>query len=608
MENNILKEVKERLDIYENNKKVILEIEMGVRVTKKNLNREQQEFEEEFSDDKPNNPTYMERKNAKKQVVDARLKQFDKENNFLEAKKSEMEKEFQLGKQSILKNVQDNRELLMKQYELMKDPQRVTEMRQNIEDLNTQKGQILNEIEAIKKEILHKQVTIKYFNSEYLEGQVESLNKKVADINNKINTQIEANNELNIENLGKINFEEEFNKLDDIEEILKKPYISEYTAKGLKEVYSKYEKNKENEKDADDEEKIEEKDKKDKQEDKTDEIIEENDKQQENKVVNPVKTNKDEQETGERKLHDLKFNNTDNGYYNKQRAIIDNIESISMKISESGLPIYTIEKKDGKESEKVYITNIKEYKKVLNDIAKKAGITKKESKKLDPFLIDIISKNGIDDTTSIQKILNKDISIKYDMKNLKKLPFTSKNNFRKIARGAQNNGVEVENFKDVWYRELAKKIKNVPRMLKGKEEPKQLNEANNDTKNLKNKTALRDRANKLKTKAICGYMTFDNKIGEKFTDVSGKLSNIISERKDKRMIKSAEKAQARADKKYDKVYKRIASQNEDNIKYDKLGNRTTKTAEEEKRDEKVKKESAEILKNVHAQQAKGFSK
>lgn len=588
MENNILREVKERLDIYENNKKVISEIESGVHVTKKFLDKEQQEFEQEFADDKPNNPAYMERKMQKKQEVDARLKQFDKENNFLETKKIEMEKEFQLGKQSILKKVQDNRELLMKQHELMKDPQKVTEMKQNIENLNTQKEQILNEIEAIKKEILHKQVTIKYFNSEYLEGQVESLNKKVADIDNKINTQIRENNELDIENLSKINFEEEFDKLDDIEIILKKSYISERTANDLLEVYNKYEKNKENEKDAKAEEKIELKGKKDKEDDKTaetaenknqeyktyyktEELIEKNDKQQENKVANSVKTNKDEQETREDEVHDLKFNNTDNGYYNKPKARIDNIESISMRISENGVPIYTIETKDGKEPEEIYITNIKEYNEILNDIAVKADITKKESKKLDPFLIDIISKNGIDDTTSIQKILNKDINIKYDMENLKKLPFMSRNNFRKIARGAQNNEIEVENFKDIWYMKFFKKRNNVPQMLKGKEEPKKLNEAKNDTKSLKNK---------------------------------------MSDIKDNRMIKDAEKAQARANKKYDKVYARIVKQNEDNtkIEYDKLGNRITKTAEEEARDKLIKEKSDEFLKNMHAQQSKEVSK
>ena len=69
------------------------------------------------------------------------------------------------------------------------------------------------------------------------------------------------------------------------------------------------------------------------------------------------------------------------------------------------------------------------------------------------------------------------------MENLKKVKgLRNKMHLREIARGAEKQGFEVENFKDTLRRRIISKIKNRSYELETKEEPKRIADGNKEEK------------------------------------------------------------------------------------------------------------------------------
>lgn len=129
------------------------------------------------------------------------------------------------------------------------------------------------------------------------------------------------------------------------------------------------------------------------------------------------------------------------------------IKSITMSITEKGIVKYTIE------YEKDEPTNIsiggkkypyykrKEYNKLVDRM--KERMDENSSSFVDPYLMDNLDeKNRSKMLTAIKNgELNLQFDIKYDMENYKKIPFRYRRQFKKIAKGAKESGLEVNNFK-----------------------------------------------------------------------------------------------------------------------------------------------------------------
>ena len=324
-----------------------------------------------------------------------------------------------------------------------------------------------------------------------------------------------------------------------------------------------------------------------------------------NQVV-PGQENKDNQTTpnlNEGKPFDttpfnLKFSNNGLGPVDNKGKL----EKVTMKIGEFGIPHYYLKYENGFQDIQAITdsensrANISDFKELRKQIKEEYGLDRKTAKKIDPYLFAVLDEedaNALIDKIKDDKDL--DFNINYDMEYLKTMPRQDRKNFRKIARQADKiDGMEVENFKDRLYRRIANKLKlNSTKLLSGKEKVKQLGTSAKDkTKELGN-TA------KFKIKGVKNYYKY------RVISKTGKLREKISNARDDRMINKYEKTQKKADKvkaKLNRLDDKIATRVSEQIKYDKLGNRITKTPEERAIDDKNKAKSDEILRNMHAQQ------
>ena len=197
------------------------------------------------------------------------------------------------------------------------------------------------------------------------------------------------------------------------------------------------------------------------------------------------------------------------------------------------------------------------------------------------------------------------ICVKYDMENLKKVKgLRNKMHLREIARGAEKQGFEVENFKDTLLRRIISKIKNRSYELETKEEPKRIADGNKEEKII-----LRPKTSKEKNKDL----SMDNKIRPNM-HLHGKLKDKISDYRNNWLLKRSETFKKRSEK-YDDMHKKTQDKifdiiNKENkeqgqnqsMKFDKFGNRVTKTPEEIKAEKRAKDISEKALKSIHEQQ------
>ena len=569
MDKKILDKIKETLDSSYEIQKDIKENEEKINKQEENYNVEKESFDKEFQKENPNNPVYMDRRNSQMTELEKLNKELQDGKKLVEVKKVELKEKFNKNKEEILKQVEDRREKMKKNYEDYKTGL-----------INEKKEDISRKIEILKKDMENKSAVA----LDIMKPMLQQREEKLKQINDEI---------ANVENPE---FEKEFEELSNVEKVLKQPYTTNFLIEGLAEFFKPYEAKMQEEKEA------EEKEKEVKQE-----KLKQND--EEEKIYGKYS-----------RMNDLKFERR----HNEEANELDKITNVDVKINKEGILEYLIYE-EGKKEPTIFSYNsnkfsLSDYKPILKNIRshidERQGfeiLNKQDRKNIDPFLVDVIGEKigSNKNSDSLDKLIvgglynNDYIDVKYDMENLKKVKgLRNKMHLREIARGAEKQGFEVENFKDTLLRRIISKIKNRSYELETKEEPKRIADGNKEEKII-----LRPKTSKEKNKDL----SMDNKIRPNM-HLHGKLKDKISDYRNNWLLKRSETFKKRSEK-YDDMHKKTQDKifdiiNKENkeqeqnqsMKFDKFGNRVTKTPEEIKAEKRAKDISEKALKSIHEQQ------
>lgn len=609
MDKKILDKIKETLDSSYEIQKDIKENEEKINKQEEDYNVEKESFDKEFQKENPNNPVYMDRRNSQMTELEKLNKELQDGKKLVEVKKVELKEKFNKNKEEILKQVEDRREKMKKNYEDYKTGL-----------INEKKEDISRKIEILKKDMENKSAVA----LDIMKPMLQQREEKLKQINDEI---------ANVENPE---FEKEFEELSNVEKVLKQPYTTNFLIEGLAEFFKPYEAKMQEEKDAEEkekevkQEKLKQNEIKAKQPEETKQnevkVNEAEEKTSENRNEN-VKSNPIKQDDEEEKIYgkysrmnDLKFERR----HNEEANELDKITNVDVKINKEGILEYLIYE-EGKKEPTIFSYNsnkfsLSDYKPILKNIRshidERQGfeiLNKQDRKNIDPFLVDVIGEKigSNKNSDSLDKLIvgglynNDYIDVKYDMENLKKVKgLRNKMHLREIARGAEKQGFEVENFKDTLLRRIISKIKNRSYELETKEEPKRIADGNKEEKII-----LRPKTSKEKNKDL----SMDNKIRPNM-HLHGKLKDKISDYRNNWLLKRSETFKKRSEK-YDDMHKKTQDKifdiiNKENkeqeqnqsMKFDKFGNRVTKTPEEIKTEKRAKDISEKALKSIHEQQ------
>lgn len=608
MDKKILDKIKETLDSSYEIQKDIKENEEKIN-KQEDYNVEKESFDKEFQKENPNNPVYMDRRNSQMTELEKLNKELQDGKKLVEVKKVELKEKFNKNKEEILKQVEDRREKMKKNYEDYKTGL-----------INEKKEDISRKIEILKKDMENKSAVA----LDIMKPMLQQREEKLKQINDEI---------ANVENPE---FEKEFEELSNVEKVLKQPYTTNFLIEGLAEFFKPYEAKMQEEKEAEEkekevkQEKLKQNEIKAKQPEETKQnevkVNEAEEKTSENRNEN-VKSNPIKQDDEEEKIYgkysrmnDLKFERR----HNEEANELDKITNVDVKINKEGILEYLIYE-EGKKEPTIFSYNsnkfsLSDYKPILKNIRshidERQGfeiLNKQDRKNIDPFLVDVIGEKigSNKNSDSLDKLIvgglynNDYIDVKYDMENLKKVKgLRNKMHLREIARGAEKQGFEVENFKDTLLRRIISKIKNRSYELETKEEPKRIADGNKEEKII-----LRPKTSKEKNKDL----SMDNKIRPNM-HLHGKLKDKISDYRNNWLLKRSETFKKRSEK-YDDMHKKTQDKifdiiNKENkeqgqnqsMKFDKFGNRVTKTPEEIKAEKRAKDISEKALKSIHEQQ------
>jgi len=609
MDKKILDKIKETLDSSYEIQKDIKENEEKINKQEEDYNVEKESFDKEFQKENPNNPVYMDRRNSQMTELEKLNKELQDGKKLVEVKKVELKEKFNKNKEEILKQVEDRREKMKKNYEDYKTGL-----------INEKKEDISRKIEILKKDMENKSAVA----LDIMKPMLQQREEKLKQINDEI---------ANVENPE---FEKEFEELSNVEKVLKQPYTTNFLIEGLAEFFKPYEAKMQEEKEAEEkekevkQEKLKQNEIKAKQPEETKQnevkVNEAEEKTSENRNEN-VKSNPIKQDDEEEKIYgkysrmnDLKFERR----HNEEANELDKITNVDVKINKEGILEYLIYE-EGKKEPTIFSYNsnkfsLSDYKPILKNIRshidERQGfeiLNEQDRKNIDPFLVDVIGEKigSNKNSDSLDKLIvgglynNDYIDVKYDMENLKKVKgLRNKMHLREIARGAEKQGFEVENFKDTLLRRIISKIKNRSYELETKEEPKRIADGNKEEKII-----LRPKTSKEKNKDL----SMDNKIRPNM-HLHGKLKDKISDYRNNWLLKRSETFKKRSEK-YDDMHKKTQDKifdiiNKENkeqgqnqsMKFDKFGNRVTKTPEEIKAEKRAKDISEKALKSIHEQQ------
>ena len=609
MDKKILDKIKETLDSSYEIQKDIKENEEKINKQEEDYNVEKESFDKEFQKENPNNPVYMDRRNSQMTELEKLNKELQDGKKLVEVKKVELKEKFNKNKEEILKQVEDRREKMKKNYEDYKTGL-----------INEKKEDISRKIEILKKDMENKSAVA----LDIMKPMLQQREEKLKQINDEI---------ANVENPE---FEKEFEELSNVEKVLKQPYTTNFLIEGLAEFFKPYEAKMQEEKEAEEkekevkQEKLKQNEIKAKQPEETKQnevkVNEAEEKTSENRNEN-VKSNPIKQDDEEEKIYgkysrmnDLKFERR----HNEEANELDKITNVDVKINKEGILEYLIYE-EGKKEPTIFSYNsnkfsLSDYKPILKNIRshidERQGfeiLNVQDRKNIDPFLVDVIGEKigSNKNSDSLDKLIvgglynNDYIDVKYDMENLKKVKgLRNKMHLREIARGAEKQGFEVENFKDTLLRRIISKIKNRSYELETKEEPKRIADGNKEEKII-----LRPKTSKEKNKDL----SMDNKIRPNM-HLHGKLKDKISDYRNNWLLKRSETFKKRSEK-YDDMHKKTQDKifdiiNKENkeqgqnqsMKFDKFGNRVTKTPEEIKAEKRAKDISEKALKSIHEQQ------
>ena len=609
MDKKILDKIKETLDSSYEIQKDIKENEEKINKQEEDYNVEKESFDKEFQKENPNNPVYMDRRNSQMTELEKLNKELQDGKKLVEVKKVELKEKFNKNKEEILKQVEDRREKMKKNYEDYKTGL-----------INEKKEDISRKIEILKKDMENKSAVA----LDIMKPMLQQREEKLKQINDEI---------ANVENPE---FEKEFEELSNVEKVLKQPYTTNFLIEGLAEFFKPYEAKMQEEKEAEEkekevkQEKLKQNEIKAKQPEETKQnevkVNEAEEKTSENRNEN-VKSNPIKQDDEEEKIYgkysrmnDLKFERR----HNEEANELDKITNVDVKINKEGILEYLIYE-EGKKEPTIFSYNsnkfsLSDYKPILKNIRshidERQGfeiLNKQDRKNIDPFLVDVIGEKigSNKNSDSLDKLIvgglynNDYIDVKYDMENLKRVKgLRNKMHLREIARGAEKQGFEVENFKDTLLRRIISKIKNRSYELETKEEPKRIADGNKEEKII-----LRPKTSKEKNNDL----SMDNKIRPNM-HLHGKLKDKISDYRNNWLLKRSETFKKRSEK-YDDMHKKTQDKifdiiNKENkeqeqnqsIKFDKFGNRVTKTPEEIKAEKRAKDISEKALKSIHEQQ------
>lgn len=609
MDKKILDKIKETLDSSYEIQKDIKENEEKINKQEEDYNVEKESFDKEFQKENPNNPVYMDRRNSQMTELEKLNKELQDGKKLVEVKKVELKEKFNKNKEEILKQVEDRREKMKKNYEDYKTGL-----------INEKKEDISRKIEILKKDMENKSAVA----LDIMKPMLQQREEKLKQINDEI---------ANVENPE---FEKEFEELSNVEKVLKQPYTTNFLIEGLAEFFKPYEAKMQEEKEAEEkekevkQEKLKQNEIKAKQPEETKQnevkVNEAEEKTSENRNEN-VKSNPIKQDDEEEKIYgkysrmnDLKFERR----HNEEANELDKITNVDVKINKEGILEYLIYE-EGKKEPTIFSYNsnkfsLSDYKPIVKNIRshidERQGfeiLNEQDRKNIDPFLVDVIGEKigSNKNSDSLDKLIvgglynNDYIDVKYDMENLKKVKgLRNKMHLREIARGAEKQGFEVENFKDTLLRRIISKIKNRSYELETKEEPKRIADGNKEEKII-----LRPKTSKEKNKDL----SMDNKIRPNM-HLHGKLKDKISDYRNNWLLKRSETFKKRSEK-YDDMHKKTQDKifdiiNKENkeqgqnqsMKFDKFGNRVTKTPEEIKAEKRAKDISEKALKSIHEQQ------
>lgn len=609
MDKKILDKIKETLDSSYEIQKDIKENEEKINKQEENYNVEKESFDKEFQKENPNNPVYMDRRNSQMTELEKLNKELQDGKKLVEVKKVELKEKFNKNKEEILKQVEDRREKMKKNYEDYKTGL-----------INEKKEDISRKIEILKKDMENKSAVA----LDIMKPMLQQREEKLKQINDEI---------ANVENPE---FEKEFEELSNVEKVLKQPYTTNFLIEGLAEFFKPYEAKMQEEKEAEEkekevkQEKLKQNEIKAKQPEETKQnevkVNEAEEKTSENRNEN-VKSNPIKQDDEEEKIYgkysrmnDLKFERR----HNEEANELDKITNVDVKINKEGILEYLIYE-EGKKEPTIFSYNsnkfsLSDYKPILKNIRshidERQGfeiLNEQDRKNIDPFLVDVIGEKigSNKNSDSLDKLIvgglynNDYIDVKYDMENLKKVKgLRNKMHLREIARGAEKQGFEVENFKDTLLRRIISKIKNRSYELETKEEPKRIADGNKEEKII-----LRPKTSKEKNNDL----SMDNKIRPNM-HLHGKLKDKISDYRNNWLLKRSETFKKKSEK-YDDMHKKTQDKifdiiNKENkeqeqnqsMKFDKFGNRVTKTPEEIKAEKRAKDISEKALKSIHEQQ------
>lgn len=610
MDKKILDKIKETLDSSYEIQKDIKENEEKINKQEENYNVEKESFDKEFQKENPNNPVYMDRRNSQMTELEKLNKELQDGKKLGEVKKVELKEKFNKNKEEILKQVEDRREKMKKNYEDYKTGL-----------INEKKEDISRKIEILKKDMENKSAVA----LDIMKPMLQQREEKLKQINDEI---------ANVENPE---FEKEFEELSNVEKVLKQPYTTNFLIEGLAEFFKPYEAKMQEEKEAEEkekevkQEKLKQNEIKAKQPEETKQngvkVNEAEEKTSENRNEN-VKSTPTKQDPEKEKIYNIKYNKMNDlkfeRRHNEEANELDKITNVDVKINKKGILEYLIYE-EGKKEPTIFSYNsnkfsLSDYKTILKNIRshidERQGfeiLNKQDRKNIDPFLVDVIGEKigSNKNSDSLDKLIvgglynNDYIDVKYDMENLKKVKgLRNKMHLREIARGAEKQGFEVENFKDTLLRRIISKIKNRSYELETKEEPKRIADGNKEEKII-----LRPKTSKEKNNDL----SMDNKIRPNM-HLHGKLKDKISDYRNNWLLKRSETFKKRSEK-YDDMHKKTQDKifdiiNKENkeqeqnqsMKFDKFGNRVTKTPEEIKAEKRAKDISEKALKSIHEQQ------
>ena len=566
MDKKILDKIKETLDSSYEIQKDIKENEEKINKQEEDYNVEKESFDKEFQKENPNNPVYMDRRNSQMTELEKLNKELQDGKKLVEVKKVELKEKFNKNKEEILKQVEDRREKMKKNYEDYKTGL-----------INEKKEDISRKIEILKKDMENKSAVA----LDIMKPMLQQREEKLKQINDEI---------ANVENPE---FEKEFEELSNVEKVLKQPYTTNFLIEGLAEFFKPYAAKMKEEKEAEEKEKevkLEE-EKEVKQEEPEQNEIQakqpEEPKQNEVKANEPeeiktkeeknsdnrsenIKLNQIKQDDEEEKIHskysrmnDLKFERR----HNEEANELDKITNVDVKINKKGILEYLIYE-EGKKEPTIFSYNsnkfsLSDYKPILKNIRshidERQGfeiLNEQDRKNIDPFLVDVIGEKigSNKNSDSLDKLIvgglynNDYIDVKYDMENLKKVKgLRNKMHLREIARGAEKQGFEVENFKDTLLRRIISKIKNRSYELETKEEPKRIADGNKEEKII-----LRPKTSKEKNNDL----SMDNKIRPNM-HLHGKLKDKISDYRNNWLLKRSETFKKKSENKSTVMQKQL---------------------------------------------------